>query len=62
MSKIIDVWDVWLREPRKAWRNDGGPVPRGMRSRVKRPDNGHSVVIIDRFVDGKLVPIGEAPK
>lgn len=25
------VINVWLKTPRKAWRNDGGPVPRGFR-------------------------------
>lgn len=37
---------VWLREPRLAWKNDGGPVPRGMRSLVKRTGlRTHSLII-----------------
>lgn len=30
------VIKVWLRTPRRAWRNDGGPIPRGFRGAVKR--------------------------
>ncbi|MFA5897658.1 MAG: hypothetical protein WC829_00965 [Hyphomicrobium sp.] len=30
------VIKVWLREPRKAWRNDGGVIPRGFRTHCKR--------------------------
>lgn len=30
------VIKMWLREPRLAWRNDGGVIPRGFRSLVKR--------------------------
>ena len=30
------VIKVWLRTPRLAWRNDGGPIPRGFRSLVKQ--------------------------
>lgn len=30
------VIKVWLRTPRKAWRNDGGQIPRGFRGWVKR--------------------------
>ncbi len=35
---------LWLREPRKGWRNDGGPIPYGLRSRVKR--NGKSATVV----------------
>lgn len=34
------VIKVWLREPRKAWRNDGGPIPRGFRCLVQRRYTG----------------------
>lgn len=39
------VYNFWLRAPRKGWRNDGGPVPRGFRGRVKRPTASKSVII-----------------
>ncbi len=31
-----NVIKVWLRTPRRAWKNDGGPIPHGFRSFVKR--------------------------
>lgn len=40
------VYKMWLREPRKAWRNDGERVPIGFRGRVKRP-TGSKYVMID---------------
>lgn len=43
------VYKVWLREPRKAWRNDGDPVPIGFRGRVKRPTGSKYVVIDNPF-------------
>jgi hypothetical protein len=40
------VFKVWLREPRLAWKNDGGPIPRGMRSRLECTGiKAHSVKI-----------------
>lgn len=43
------VYNFWLREPRKGWRNDGGPIPRGFRTHVKRGPLGskRQSVIID---------------
>jgi hypothetical protein len=40
------VYKIWLREPRKAWRNDGERVPVGFRAMVKRP-TGKKYVVID---------------
>jgi hypothetical protein len=39
------VIKVWLREPRKAWKNDGGPIPRGFRSRLKQLYTGKRMVV-----------------
>lgn len=33
---MAGVIKLWLREPRKAWRNDGGPIPRQFRGRCSR--------------------------
>jgi hypothetical protein len=30
------VIKVWLREPRRAWKNDGGAIPHGFKSHVRR--------------------------
>lgn len=50
------IYNVWLREPRKAWRNDGEPIPRGMRGKVTRTGiKSHSVKIKD---GGQLVRRG----
>lgn len=40
------VYNMWLKTPRKAWRNDGEPVPYGFRAHVKRP-TGSKFVVID---------------
>ena len=40
------VIKVWLRTPRKAWRNDGGVIPRGFRSLVKRKYTGKRMLTI----------------
>lgn len=38
------IYKMWLREPRRAWRNDGDPIPRGMRGVVTRSGiKAHSV-------------------
>lgn len=42
MSKMVKVW---LREPRYAWRNDGGEIPRRLRGRCGR--HGKKTVVID---------------
>lgn len=44
MSPVIKLW---LREPRLAWKNDGGPIPRGFRSRLKRDGIKRHTVVID---------------
>ena len=43
---MTGIIKVWLREPRRAWKNNGGPIPLGMRSVVKRTGlRAHSVII-----------------
>lgn len=42
---MAGIIKVWLKTPRLAWKNDGGPIPYGMRGRVKRPSKSHTVVI-----------------
>ena len=44
MSPVIKLW---LREPRRAWRNGGGPVPRGFRSKLKRVGIKRRTLVID---------------
>jgi len=33
---MAGIIKVWLREPRRAWKNDGGAIPHGMRGQLKR--------------------------
>lgn len=41
---------VWLREPRRAWKNDGGSIPHGMRSHLKkRGMRNQTLTIINSF-------------
>lgn len=40
------VIKVWLRMPRRAWRNDGGEIPRGFRSFVKRKYTGKRLTTV----------------
>lgn len=50
------IYKVWLREPRFAWKNDGGPIPRGMRSWVTREGiKSHTVKLKQ---NGDRVPRG----
>jgi hypothetical protein len=44
---MAGIIKLWLREPRRAWKNDGGPIPYGMRSRVKRRGIKSHTVTID---------------
>lgn len=37
MTKPIKLW---MREPRTAWQNDGGPIPRGFRGHLARDAKG----------------------
>jgi hypothetical protein len=40
------VIKVWLRTPRKAWRNDGGAIPRGFRTFVKKKYTGKRLTTV----------------
>lgn len=42
MTKAIKLW---LRTPRRAWRNDGGEIPREFRGRCRRWPGSKTVVI-----------------
>lgn len=42
------VVKFWLKEPRKGWRNDGGPIPRQFRGRCRRRDS-KTVIIANPF-------------
>lgn len=33
---MAGIIKVWLREPRRAWKNDGGPIPHGIRGHLKK--------------------------
>lgn len=45
------VIKVWLREPRKAWRNDGRPIPHGFRGHVHQRWSGKRMrtVVVNPF-------------
>jgi hypothetical protein len=45
--KTAPMTNLWLREPRKGWRNDGGPIPYRLRGRLKRDNPRSGTVIID---------------
>lgn len=37
--------NLYLREPRKGWRNDGGPIPYRLRGRLRRRGKSKTVII-----------------
>lgn len=47
--KNTKLMKFWLREPRKGWRNDGGPIPYGLRSHARRRDGSKTVIIACPF-------------
>lgn len=46
---------LWLRQPRYAWRNDGGEIPRRFRGRCRRNGTVKTVVIAAPL---QRVPVG----